>query len=105
MPEKENIDFGSVEVVKITISADEGCENDKSEDEDLKELITESLKTANNKIKTKLKKHSIGIPSSDITLDSVANYYACADSLAPQFTSNEDENHETEYYNSRAMNY
>ena len=87
--------FGSVEVVKTTLSIDDGELPDDI-------LVEESLKTANNKIETKLKEHSLIIPQSNSTLDSVANYYAVADSVAPMFSSNEDKNYKAEYYNTQA---
>ena len=87
--------YGSDNVVKEMLSIESG-------DPPSDEMIANALVIANAEIESRLKKNLLKISGSEPILDSVANYYALAESLAPVNTGLEDENQKSKYYNSRA---
>ena len=87
--------YGSDNVVKEMLSIESG-------DPPSDEMIANALVIANAEIESRLKKNLLKISGSEHILDSVANYYALAESLAPVNTGLEDENQKSKYYNSRA---
>ncbi len=88
-------EYGSAEVVKRRLNADDG-------EEVPEELVSDCLKTANAQIKGRLKKNLLKISGDDDVLNEVANYYASAEARVPKDNPDEEENQKAKYWNSRA---
>lgn len=65
-------------------------------------IINNALTIANGQIDGRLKKNLLKISGNDSILDTVANWYALAESLEPIYSNVDDENEKSKYYNSRA---
>ncbi len=87
--------YGSVEVVKRRLNADEGVEAPD-------ELIEDCLATANAEIEGRLKNNLLKISGTQPILEQVANYYASAEARVPKDDYDEGENQKAKYWNSRA---
>lgn len=96
--------YGDIAVVKNILSVEEnnGVRTWFSGDSANDNLLENALIIANAEIQGRLKKNLVKISGSQPILDTVANYYALAETLAPINTGLEDENHKSKYYNSRA---